>query len=434
MLNYSKRKLFALEFLNLINTWCSECKIFVLLTAVFSIGYCCSQAESAEFSLKPSITLREEYDDNIFLTKDDRVDDYITRILPSLSIDYKTPLWDLSTAYTLQWWYYFKQKEGGDSHTLNLTSQVRVIKNFFYLDIADTYASVVLDPRRPSTDINLTVNRTDSNNATISPYIKYQISPVMSLSTGYRYSNVWYRNKQGINRQMHTGFATVGYTVNPQLNTFLSAEYTCDRPENNTSVDVNNNQTSIFFGATYALNPQTNFNGTIGYRWISFSDGLKKHMPFYSAALSYHFLGTGLIELRGSSTLTASPQFGVLDSKTGQLTVRYGQSFVVNGSIFYRRDKYLETDRKDDAFGLTAGIEYKPKPRLTYRASGRYEKDKFFPGKTKREIYDAYGAIAYMLTSKATLSCSYTYIRAISQTAIDDYWDNVAAVQVTITF
>jgi hypothetical protein len=423
-----------LEFLNLINTWCPGCKLFVLLTAVFSIGYCCSQAEGAEFSLKPSITLREEYDDNIFLTKDNRVDDYITRILPSLSIDHKTPSWDLSTAYTLDWRYYFRQKEGRDSHTLDLTSQVRVIKNFLYLDIADTYASVVLNPRRPSTNTNLTVNRTDSNNATISPYIKYQISPVMSLSTGYRYLNVWYRDKQGINRQMHTGFATVGYTVNPKLNTFLSADYTWDRPDSNTSVDVNNNQTSISFGATYTLSPQTNVSGTIGYRWITFSDGFKKHMPFYSAALSHHFSGTGLIELRGSSTITADPQFGVFESKTGQLTVKYGQLFIVNGSIFYSRNKYLETDRKDDTFGLTAGIEYKPKPRLTYRASGRYENDKFFPEDTKREIYNAYGEIAYLLTSKATLSFSYTYTRSISQITIDDYWDNVAAVQVTITF
>jgi len=36
----------------------------------------------AEFYLQPSLTLREEYNDNIYLEEDDQEDDFITSITP----------------------------------------------------------------------------------------------------------------------------------------------------------------------------------------------------------------------------------------------------------------------------------------------------------------------------------------------------------------
>ncbi|MEW6215385.1 MAG: TIGR03016 family PEP-CTERM system-associated outer membrane protein, partial [Nitrospirota bacterium] len=176
------------------------------IAAFLSVVYNRPESEGAEFSLRPSVTVREEYDDNILLTKDNRIDDYITRIMPSVGITYKTPLWDWTLDYTLIWWYYSKRGEGDTSHNLTLMSKVNVIKNLLYLDISDTYSSVVLEPRRPSTEINLAINRTDSNTLNLSPYIKYQIGPATALSAGYRYTNIWYKEVTGIDREMHTGF------------------------------------------------------------------------------------------------------------------------------------------------------------------------------------------------------------------------------------
>ena len=407
--------------------------IIVLLTAFLSVICCYSQAESSEFSFKPSIILREEYDDNIFLTKDDRKDDFITRILPSFHIDYKTPSWDLTSDYTLNWWYYAKLKQGKDSHNLNLESKTGIIKNLLYLDMSDIYSSVVLNPRRPSTDINLNINRSDSNNAVLSPYIKYQLTPQSSLSTGYRYTNIWYRKENGVNRQTHTGFATIEYMVNPKLKTSLSAEYTYDRPQNSI-FDKSNNQTAAFFRAIYTLNPRTDLDGTFGYRWVRFSNGRKVHIPIYSALLTYRFQETGRIELSANSTFSPSPELGSIESKSGQFAVIYGKPLVIKSSIFYRRDKYIEEDRQDDAVGITLGIEYKPQPRLTYRVSGRYEKDKFLPENRKRDIYGGAGEIAYLLTNKSSISLSYNLTRYISRTETDDYLDNVIAIQTNITF
>jgi hypothetical protein len=409
-------------------------KNFIASFAAFLSIICCySQAESSEFSVKPSIILREEYDDNIFLTKDDRRDDYITKILPSLHIDYKTPFWDLTSDYTLNWWYYANLNQAKDSHNLKLESKAGIIKNLLYLDLSDIYSSVVLNPRRPSTDINLDINRSDSNNAVLSPYLKYQLTQQSSLSTGYRYTNIWYRKGTAVNRQTHTGFATFEYIFNPKLKTSLSAEYTYDRPQNSL-LDKSNNQTAGFFRAIYTLNPRTNLDGTLGYRWVHFSNGRKEHIPIYSALLTYRFQETGRVELSASSTFSPSPELGSMESKTGQLAIIYGKPLVIKSSIFYRRDKYIEKDQQDNAVGITLGIEYKPQPRLTYRVSGRYEKDKFLPENRKRDIYGGAGEIAYLLTNKSSISLSYNYTRQNGHTESDYYLDNVIAIQTNITF
>ena len=408
-------------------------QVILSCISLFPLFLFCAQAEGAEFSIKPSIAVSQAYDDNIYLTKEDMESDFITRVLPSFNMEYKSVSWDLSSAYTLNWWYYWKLRQGKDSHNLNLTSQVRVIKNLLYLDVSDTYSSVILNPRRPSTDINLETNRSDSNNANISPYVKYHITPLLSILSGYRYTNIWYREENGVKRQMHTGFATVEYKFSPTLITSLSVEHTYDIPENNT-IDETNHKTAAFFKALYTLNPQTDLNASIGYSWISFANRRRDNMILYSVLLTHRLGGTGRVELRADSTFTPSPEFGVMESYSEQLNLIYGETFIVNGGIFHRIDRYLETGRKDTTIGSIAGIEYKLNPRLTTKVSGRYEKSKFLPEDRNREIYGASGMISYLLTNKATLSLSYNYTRGFSRIATDDYWDNVVAVEINLNF
>jgi len=106
----------------------------------------------------------------------------------------------------------------------------------------------------------------------------------------------------------------------------------------------------------------------------------------------------------------------------------------VNGGIFHKIDNYLEQDKKDISYGLIAGIEYKLNPRLKCKVSGRYEKYKFLPEDINRKTYGAYGEIYYMLTKNANMSVSYNYTRGVSRIDTDDYWDNIIAVQVNVTF
>ncbi|MBI4684853.1 MAG: TIGR03016 family PEP-CTERM system-associated outer membrane protein [Nitrospirae bacterium] len=389
----------------------------------------CYSAESygTEFSVQPSVTLKEEYDNNIFLTKDNKVDDYITRVMPSMKMDYKAMLWEWSLDYTFKWWYYSKRGKEDNSQNLNLISKTKVISNFLYFDVSDTYASVVFEPRRPSTEDNLGINRTDSNNFIASPYIKYRLTDSTSLSVGYRYTNIWYKKEGSIDRQMHTGFTSIEHIFSPRLSASISGDYTQDRPDMAVS---ENNQQSASLKLIYAIDPKTKFNGSIGYKWIDFSHRGNEDRPIYNAGLMRSLYGNGYIELTTDSAFTTSPLHGIYERKKNELAAKYGQIISVSWSIFQRKDKYVEVNRKDYATGGTLGFEVKPYDRFVFKITGKYEKNKFMPEGEKREIYGLSEEIGYKFTNKTSMSLSHGYNMENARTNLNDYTNHVIAMQI----
>lgn len=403
--------------------------ILFLFALISSFLFICSDSQGAVFSIKPTISFAEEYDDNIFLLNENKKDDFITRVSPSVNIIYQTPLWDWALDYTLFWRYYSKLGQGKDSHYANLTSKMNLVNNFLFLDLKDAYENVVLDPRRPYADQNLDVNKTDSNTLTASPYITYPLKQGLTLTTGYRYTNIWYREGVGINRQMHTAFASLEHPFNANLTGSVYAEYTADRPE---KTEPNNDQTSASIKIAYAMNPRTSFAGSVGYRSISFSGGDSKDRLIYDAGLTYNFYENGKIELKANSAFIDSPMFGVYESRMEQVTVTYGAPIELNGGVFHRRDSYfedIEGNRTDEAFGVTGGLEYKTTGRMTYRASGSYERNRYLPQDQERKIFIAGLDVNYKLAPKATIGVYYHYVRSTGDIEIDSYTDNVVGLQ-----
>ena len=399
--------------------------VFVIFCAILFYAF---PSESAEFSLRPSVTLREEYDDNIFLTNDNKVDDFITRAMPSLALKYKTPFWDWTVDYTLDWWHYAKEDISHTSHSLTLLSKVNAIENLLYLDISDTYTSVVLEPRRPSTDVNLDINRTDSNIMTVSPYIQYRLGPATTATAGYRYTNIWYR-REGIGRNIHTAFADITRVFSRQFKASLGAEYVADRPQGD---EVSNNQKAVYAKASYIISEKTTLDGSLGYRKFDFSNDRDSDGVFYSANLVYRLSETGQVGVGMDSTFTTTPLDGVIESRGEQITIRLGDVFSMDGSLFHRRDRYLEIDRTDTAFGATLGAVYKYNPRTTFRASGRYERDRFMPEDEVRNLYAVVAGVDYKVARNMTVGASYNYTQSSASASVDSYSDNLVAVQLRI--
>jgi hypothetical protein len=389
----------------------------------------CRESKGGEFSIKPTVTLSEEYDDNIFLTADNKVGDYITRLTPSVNLTYKTPIWNLALDDTFAAWYYAKQGTSYTSNNANLSSNLTVIKNLFYFDVTDVEANVILNPRGPSTTTNLNVNQTNSNIANIMPYIKYQIDPATDVKAGVTYTNIWY-NSQGTNRHQYDGLVAITHAFDPKLNALLGAEYLLDRPE---SGEPNDDETAAYASVFYTFDPRTKFDGTAGYRWISFSDGLDYDKPTYNVGLVYQLPRKGQIELRATSLFVVSPEQGLVDSEKQQFTVSYGETTSISGSIYHDRDTYFQIAQTNDAEGATVGLSYTPNIRMAYKISGTYEKDTYQPGDVKRDVYSASAGISYKLTPKASIGLTDYYYKSNGQQILGNlYTDNIVKLSLTI--
>jgi len=407
-----------------------SCTYFSVFAAIFfAVAFSCYDVYAADSPIRLSIGLSEEYDDNIFLTRDNTTGDYVTRATPSITIAYKTAMWDLALQDTFYWWFYAKQKKGYYSNDANVSSKLTVIEHLFYFDVTDTYSNVVLNPRGPSTTENRNINRTDANIFNARPYIKYQIDPVTAVSAGYAYINIWYRSGNGINRQQHEGFLNIQHAFNPKVKAVLGAEYLVDRPK---SGEPNNDQTAVYSSITYDINPKTTFDGTVGYRMFRFSEGRDDNRPYYDAGVICRLARKGSVELRASQLFGVSPTEGIVETASQRLTASYGEQLSVNGSVYHSRDRYIERDLTNDALGVAGGIVYAPNVRRSYRFSGGYEKDKYLPEDQKRDIYFASAGVDHKLSKKATLSAIYMYYKSSGQTETDNYTDNTVRLQLTI--
>lgn len=377
-----------------------------------------------------SLLVREEYDDNIFLTPNDRVYDYVTRVIPAIGVVYKTTWLDLKLDDKFYFWHYARQDASFYSNDANLASKLTVIRHFLYVDLTDTYSSVVLEPRGPSTDANRNVNRTDANVGNVIPYVKYDMTAASSVIAGGGYTNIWYRSN-GINRDQYRGFLEIEQKFSPTFSALLGGAFLADRPQGN--VEPSNNQTAAFAGMSSIITPRLRFGALGGYRWVHFSNGQDTNRPIYKAGLVYDFPAQGKAELRASSEFATTPLFGVVRNETQEALFQYflmPTVFSIRGGVYHRDDKYAELIRTDEALGATAGLDYTPLPRLKFVLAGTYEKDRYSPQGTRREAYSGSTELDYKITPKATFGLTYSYNHSRGGLVTDRYFDSLAGIQV----
>src|SRR5213594_1040501 len=106
------------------------------------LGLLAPPAERGPITLRPSIAISEEYDDNVFLDNRRRRWDVITRISPALTLTVNRPAYYLSAGYTLSGEVYAKETELNDA----FKDQAFVATGFYRgtrgltLTVADSFA------------------------------------------------------------------------------------------------------------------------------------------------------------------------------------------------------------------------------------------------------------------------------------------------------
>ncbi|RMG68646.1 MAG: TIGR03016 family PEP-CTERM system-associated outer membrane protein, partial [Nitrospirae bacterium] len=162
--------------------------LFFLLTSVL----CAFSVKSAlaDFTLTPSLMVREEFNDNIYLTADHEEDDLITTISPSLKLNYEAKLVTLSLDYSLLTTFYVhNSKENDIYHRADLDALSNLYKDIVFLHITDTYSRVPIDEKRPTGLDSILSNMTDTNTFEVNPYIVYPLTPTLQLRADYIYEN-----------------------------------------------------------------------------------------------------------------------------------------------------------------------------------------------------------------------------------------------------
>ena len=242
-------------------------------------------AQGAEFEVHPSIAVNEEYTDNVFETRNNRISDFITRALPGIALTYKAPALEGNLSYLFDYRYYARRSRGTDStHVLSANGRLTAVGNILFLDVTDEYRRVSLDVTRDVVKESLFLNQSDQNVMTVSPFLVLRLDPTTTMNTGYRFVDTRYFESPGIDKTNHVGFAEMTHEFSRKWKLNANYHYTLEEAQ---TIEYTRHDASV--GSRYEYSDTSFIFGNIGNSWIRYDNSHKLNNILWSAGISHTF-------------------------------------------------------------------------------------------------------------------------------------------------
>jgi hypothetical protein len=393
---------------------------FCTVTALALLLAGATQVPGADFSIRPSLAISEEYTDNVFENNLGKRSDYITRLLPGVAMKYTAPLWDWELGYAFDYRYYAKGSRKDDTtHILNAGGLVKLIDEKLFLELSDTYKRVSLDVTRDTTNESLYQNQSDQNVGVISPYLLLHPTPHLTMKSGYRYMNTWYKVPQAVSRQDHVGFINNSYELTPTL--FLTGDYTFTREIPDRISSFSRHEASI--GPRYEYAEKSFIYAQAGFIATDYNNGTHLLNPSWNAGLTHTFdtviaqiststrysddpLGVSMMETSYSASLTGNLQRGTLTLK---------------GSYTEFSDAIADTLKNKRYSGGVAGtLDLTRELRGSLGFTYENYRELLLGGMTERYFVNC--GLNYSFGKELTAGVSYKYIEYSSARIAADNW------------
>lgn len=140
-------------------------------------------------TLSPSLTVSEEYDDNILLSSTDRQSDFVTSVSPGLRLTITDYPVTVTAAASLRALYYARRSDLNtttDNRQGSLAIEFRPTARLS-ASLTDTLVRN-LDPGEVDPVAGITVGRFVSTRNTLTPAVSYQLTPLTHLRLQYSFS------------------------------------------------------------------------------------------------------------------------------------------------------------------------------------------------------------------------------------------------------
>ena len=338
----------------------------------------------AELRMTPALMVSEEFNDNIYLQPTNRVNDYITHIVPSVAFTYKASLWDWdgSMAYDYPYYYYSQSNfRNADTYRANINNLTRVVKDFLFLAIREEYSRVSLDVRQDYTQQSAFVNQTDRNILSVNPYATLHAGARTALDIGYLYRNTWYKDPNAIDKIDHIAYTEMKHDLTQKLTSTTSAMYT-----QNTNSVQDYTKIDVSAGLKYAYSDDSNIYGTIGNAWLSAETVGRESQIFWNAGFVQKFSKLSFT-LETASSYVEDPQ-----------------------RVLRRVDSYSASLKREDertSLGMTGSM-------MEYRNARTKN--------LENTSYSASGSISHMITMHSKVLLDLTFQR-LEDNVYDTYYD-----------
>jgi hypothetical protein len=378
-----------------------------------------SPTVSQNFLIVPSFTLSEEYNDNVYLTRYNKVDDYITRAIPEFVLDYKTALWNwhLDLAYDFRY-YAHGTKKGDTTYRLDFANHTELVNNLFFIDVLDKYDRTSLTTSIDYTQQSLFVNQTDVNTFTVNPYFVMRSESRYTPILGYKYINTWYKQTTaGIPTVDNIGYAEMITDLTSKMTFTTGIRYTEDRNK----VD-DYNKADVYAGPKYTYSQNSYVYFLVGESFLEFQfEGNTQHV-IWDAGITHHY-STMSVAYQMKSDYIPDPTRIIrrLDSFVATLaktTLR--TSFEISAGLYEYRNA-ATNHLENDSYRLDGTLSHAISPTLTFRLEESVERDQDYLSNTLIALWHSGIRFERRTLANLQLTLEYLYTNSYSH---DNYQAN----------
>ncbi|MDA8155536.1 MAG: TIGR03016 family PEP-CTERM system-associated outer membrane protein [Actinomycetota bacterium] len=404
----------------------------VWLVALSCMGAFCKDVWAGQFSISPSFSVQEQFDDNVFLTEKDRKADYITRLIPSVVLDYKAPLWNWNLAYSLDFRHFAKNTVSDNfAQNINLQNSTELIKKLFYIDASDTYAKTSLSLPINYSQQSLFLNQTDQNIATLKPYFKLKTGQSTTVAAGYSYQNIWYKSGLGVKKSVNSVFVEAKDDVSHSFELSAGGLYLADSNGLQDYYD-----TDVHVGSRYVYSNGSDLFFTFGHGNYVFAENGGSGEWAWDAGADRRFAAFSA-RLEASSGTVENPS-GLpdkVDTYSASITTSSARTPVSVGLSLNEYTDLVTKALKDRSYGITGTVSHKFTRAFRGSVNLEFQRLEDKVAMSYSNLVISGMALNWQIARRAELSLGYQYIYSHSPLiSMDRYLDDQVTAGVTWAF
>lgn len=222
------------------------------------------------FDVTPSITVSETYDDNIFLTKNNEVSDYITVVTPGIAMSLVQEHTNLQVRYAPSFYRYVdRDDQDRTAHSAGLTFGQDVVKGLRF-NLTDTFLKSSDPLEDPQNLQGLRQTRSDYWTNLADASLSYIFGVENTVSAGYR--DNYYENDQVTldDSRIRSPYANLTYWFDVRNGAEVDYAYTDAEFTRDDNLPADSDYTSHSPGIRYLRRFTPNSTGYVGYNYATF--------------------------------------------------------------------------------------------------------------------------------------------------------------------
>ena len=393
-----------------------------------------------DFRFTPSISVSEEYTDNVENERGGHTD-FTTTVSPSFSSSYESGRLTGSLDYTANIRHYANGNMGDDTgHSLDGDVLFEALEDVFFIDVNDAWHQVYTNSRRGTSGTDVREGDSSSqlsqqNIFTFSPYLITPLGPRTSATTRYTFTNTSYQDTdEGQSSNSHMGAVTLDHQLTSTWSANAGGDYTLKNP----GKDDELNRWHYSVGSRYEYSENSYVYGNVGQAFSDYADTGSSSTVTWDAGI-VHEIETMTVSFTTGVTFEEDPDTGEdLETRNYLLSVTKAyERTTVTGSVgYYEYENAADEDQGDNA-DSNSGDEsqrWTPSLNISHQLSPRLGLDfqasaDLMSGADGGRNYYATTTLSYQFSERFSGNVYYGLKNSFSE---DDQNDNYTANRIGI--